>query len=114
MVILLRQSMDRTLPRPQTRESDHRVLPFRPRGSLFVRNVPPRPVQVPGLEKYEQAPDEPGEYRHRMMMNVLGFAVAVALIVTGIWMADVLAHLRKSQDCVMLGRTDCAPISVSH
>ena len=67
---------------------------------------------VPDLEKYERIPEPPGEYRHRMLMNGLGLAVTVALIVAGLWIADVMAHMRKDQDCVLSGRRNCAAIDV--
>jgi hypothetical protein len=76
---------------------------------MLVRNVP-RPPPVPDLEKFERAAGEPDDFRHRMTMNVLGLAATVALIVTGIWIADVMAHMRKDQDCVLTGRRACAPI----
>lgn len=91
-------------------EPQGQILPFRPRGSQFVRSVPP-PV-VPNLEKYERAPEEPDDFRHRMLMNGLGLAVTVVLIVAGLWIADVMAHMRKDQDCVLTGRRGCTPIDV--
>lgn len=90
--------------------SERRILPFRRRGALLTRNVPPPPV--PDLEKYERVPEEPGEYRHRMLMNGLGLAITVALIVAGIWMADVMAQMRKNQDCVLAGHKNCAHLDV--
>jgi len=97
--------------RPTQSEPEGQILPFRPRGSLFAPHVP-RPPPVPDLEKYERAPDEPDDFRHRMIMNGLGLAVTVGLIVCGIWIADVMAHMRKDQDCVLSGRRNCAPIDV--
>ena len=111
MILLMPHPRDRVVPRPPQNESEGRILPFRARGSLFTRSVPPPPV-VPDLEKYERIPEPPGEYRHRMMMNGLGLAVTVALIVTGLWIADVMAHMRKDQDCVLSGRRNCASIDV--
>ena len=94
-----------------SKEPEGRILPFRRRGSLFSRNVP-RPPPVPDLEKFERKPDEPDDFRHRMTMNALGLAVTVVLIVTGIWIADVLAHMRKDQDCVLIGRPGCTHVEV--
>ena len=110
MLISLRQSTDRTVTHPTPSEPERRILPFRQRGSMFARNVPQPPV--PDLEKYERAPDEPDDFRHRMTMNALGLAVTVALIVTGIWIADVMAHMRKDQDCVLIGRSGCTRVDV--
>jgi hypothetical protein len=76
---------------------------------MFARNVP-RPPAVPDLEKFERTTGEPDDFRHRMKMNALGLAMTVGLIVTGIWIADVMAHMRKDQDCVLTGRRACTPI----
>lgn len=65
---------------------------------------------VPDLDKYERVPDEPDDFRHRMLMNGLGLVVTVVLIMTGIWIAEVMAHMRKDQDCVLTGRSNCASI----
>jgi hypothetical protein len=92
-------------------EPDHRILPFRPRGSLFMRHVP-RPSPVEDLSKYERSPDEPDDYRHRMMVNGLAFVATILLIVAGIWIADVMAQMRKDRDCVLTGRTGCTPVHV--
>jgi hypothetical protein len=111
VVISPRQSTDRAVTRPTSSEPEGRILPFRPRGSIFARNVS-RPPPVPDLEKYERVPDEPDDFRHRMIMNALGLVITVALIVTGIWIADVMAHMRKDQDCVLTGRPGCTHVDV--
>jgi hypothetical protein len=90
-----------------------RILQFRPRGgSLFVHHAPPAP-QVPDLKQFEsKEPEAPGEYRHRMMVNALALGFTVLLVAGGIWVAGVMAHMRKDQDCVLIGRRDCAPVTV--
>jgi hypothetical protein len=89
---------------------DGRILPFR-RPGMLARNVTP-PPPVPDLEKYERTPEEPDDYRHRMLMNGLGLGITVMLVLAGIWMADVMAHMRKDQDCALIGRQNCAQIDV--
>ena len=103
--------MDQAVNRPTPSEPEGRILRFRPRGSLFARN-PPRPPPVPDLEQYERVPDEPDDFRHRMLMNGLGLAVTVILVVAGIWIANVMAHMRKGQDCVLTGRPGCTHVDV--
>jgi hypothetical protein len=37
----------------------------------------------------------------------------LALIVScGIWLANTMTQMRNDQDCVLSGRTNCAPIKV--
>jgi hypothetical protein len=101
--------VDCAVPPSAPNEPKGRILPFRRRGSLFARHAP-RPSPVADLGKYEQRADEPDDYRHRMIMNGLGLAVTIVLIAIGVWIADVMAQMRKNQDCVLAGRPGCAPI----
>ena len=101
---------DRSLPP----ENDHRVIPFRPRGNARwrwpTRNTRPGGDQpVDDLAKYERAENE-DDYRHRMRMNLLAFAVTIVLVVVGVWIADTIAEMRKNQDCFLSGRRNCTPI----
>jgi hypothetical protein len=95
---------------PTPTEPRGRVLPFRARGSLLARRPPASPVA--DLGKYERAPDEPDDFPHRMKMNGLALAVTVVLIAAGLWIADVMAQMRKHQDCVLSGRPGCTPVEV--
>ena len=45
-----------------------------------------------------------------MLANIAAFAFTVALTAIGIWLAMSIADLRKTQDCVLMGRRDCARI----
>jgi hypothetical protein len=47
-----------------------------------------------------------------MLMNALGLVVTALLVVGGVWIADVMAHMRKDQDCVLMGRPNCAHINI--
>lgn len=98
------------MTRPDTSEHEGQILPFRRPGALLTRNAPPPPL-VPDLTKFEETPEQPDEFKHRMLMNALGLAVTVLLIVGGVWIADVMAHMRKDQDCVLMGRKNCAYIN---
>ena len=46
-----------------------------------------------------------------MLANLAALAFTVALTAIGIWLAMSIADLRKTQDCVLMGRRDCARIS---
>ena len=109
---------------PIASEEEHRVLKFRPRTMAY----PPGRRGYPGgqaqkedaraepndLSRYERVRDEPDDFRHRMLANVAAFAFTVALTAVGIWLAMSIADLRKTQDCVLMGRRDCARVSTPH
>ena len=93
-----------------TDEETGRVVPLRPR--LGLRRPEPRPAAGEPIEdigKYEGGGRE-DDYRHRMLMNVLGFLTCVVLVAAGVWIANAIAELRSHQDCVFSGRHDCAHI----
>jgi hypothetical protein len=66
------------------------------------------------LSRYERVRDEPDDFRHRMLANVAAFAFTIALIAVGIWLAKSIADFRNTQDCVLMGRRDCARIATPH
>lgn len=110
------------IQRPVMTDGENRVVKFRPR--TLAR--PPAPVanentdnvaQVKSgkvardLSQYERGHESPEEYRHRMIANVAAIVFTAALTGIGIWLAMTLADLRNTQDCVLMGRRDCAHIS---
>jgi hypothetical protein len=99
--------------RPISSDDDHRVVKFRPRTSAQPpgRAAQHAPAEANDLSRYERRPAEPDDFRHRMLANVAAFAFTVALTAIGIWLAMSIAELRKNQDCVLMGRRDCAQIS---
>jgi hypothetical protein len=106
---------------PIASQDEHRVLKFRPRTLAHPpgrrlgpgddapqQDVEPEPND---LSRYERPRGEPDDFRHRMLANVAAFAFTVALTAVGLWLAISIADLRKTQDCVLMGRRDCARIS---
>ena len=110
--------------RPITSEEEHRVLKFRPRTladpprpreASVSQNGPEDAAHEPDeLSRYERDREEPDDFRRRMLANVAAFAFTVALTAVGIWLAVSIADLRKTQDCVLMGRRDCARIATPH
>lgn len=108
--------------RPTQGDDEHVVLKFRPRTSDQPPGhrddlrgdvkVPANGAPAANLSRYERPRDEPDDFRHRMLANVAALAFTVALTAIGIWLAMSIADLRKTQDCVLMGRRDCARISV--
>ena len=111
--------------RPIISDDEHVVLKFRPRTSAHPpggaeetdpAKTPQQPTAPPAasdLSRYERPRDEGDDFRHRMLANVAALAFTVALTAIGIWLAVSIADLRKTQDCVLMGRRDCARISVT-
>ena len=104
---------------PITSDQEHRVLKFRPRTTAHPpgpRGEPAGRIQPEGgrppADQSALAPDreQPDEFRHRMLANLAAFAFTVALTAIGIWLAMSIADLRNTQDCVLMGRRDCAHI----
>ena len=106
--------------RPIAADDEHRVLQFRPRTAAHPRGlkadipVPARheqPAPEPlDLSAYERDREEPDDFRHRMLANIAALAFTIALTAVGIWLAVSIADLRRTQDCVLMGRRDCARI----
>jgi hypothetical protein len=114
--------------RPIASEEEHQVLQFRPRkvrqehapafhSSAVVtplrHDSAPEPVELSRLDlsRYEQPREEPDDFGHRMLANIAAFAFTVALTAVAIWLAMSIEDLRKTQDCVLMGRRDCIHIS---
>lgn len=106
---------------PIPSDDEHRVLKFRPRTLAHPpgqRGEPDQLVRHEGgrhptadLSRFERDREEPGDFRHRMLANLAALAFTVALTAIGIWLAMSIADLRKTQDCVLMGRRDCAQIA---
>lgn len=98
-------------------DGEHRVLQFRPRPKPPApgdrRNLidPIEHGEANDLSRYERAREEPDDFRHRMLANIAAFAFTAALTAIGIWLAMSIADLRRTQDCVLMGRRDCVRIS---
>jgi hypothetical protein len=105
-------------------DDEHRVLEFRPRTALrrpqFSSGVaaerPPRDALLKpnDLSRYEGGQDDADDFNQRMLGNTLAFVLTVALIAVGIWLAMSIEHMRNTQDCLLVGRTNCASITPPH
>jgi len=99
---------------PKRDEEKGRVVLFRPRVP-HARNDNQRWSRlrspVDDLSKYERD-IEADNYRHRMVNNLLAFAVLCVIVTCGIWLANTMAEMRANLDCALTGRTNCAPIEL--
>lgn len=106
--------------RPMMTEEEHVVLKFRPRalaeptGPRIVSNsVDISPLHFPDMSRYERPREEPDDFRHRMLANAAALGFTIALTAVGLWLAVSIANLRNLQDCMLMGRGDCAPIATT-
>ena len=109
------------IQQPIASEEEHQVLPFRPRNpaltpgrrkDLSAQAQPKDTRQEPNdLARYERPREEADDFRHRILANIAALAFTVALTAVGIWLAMSIADLRRTQDCVLMGRRDCVRIS---
>ena len=107
--------------RPISSDDEHRVLQFRPRtspqsstrrGNGTVQPLHAETTPEPlDLSRYELPREEPDDFRHRMLANIAALAFTIALTAIGIWLAVSIADLRRTQDCVLMGRRDCVRIT---
>ena len=108
--------------RPIVQDDNHRVIQFRPRSALHAPKLH-GPLQAQtrqgeklieplDLSRYEKPRVTPDDFRQRMLANIAAFAFTVALTAVGIWLAMSIADLRRTQDCVLMGRRDCVRISI--
>jgi hypothetical protein len=107
-------AMQKNPPANDPQDREDRVVPLRKTAANRGRSTghgtgPQGQPPIGDLDQYPQT-DEADDYRHRMMTNVVGIAIAVVLITIGIWIADTMASMRKNQDCVLSGRRGCTPV----
>jgi hypothetical protein len=62
--------------------------------------------------RFEQEPEERINYRQRMFMNVIALAIVTVLLGAGVWIAGTITELQKDQDCILQGRSNCAPLEL--
>ncbi len=74
---------------------------------LRAEQIAPVRNQPQDLAQFERT-SEPDDYRHRMRMNIAAGLFTVMLIGFGVWLAMSIADLRRTQDCILYGRRDCA------
>jgi len=96
---------------PSHSDDRSRVIGFRRRQPTVNSRTPSSPA-VDDLTKYVRG-ENPDDYRHRMVANVVAFVFVIGLIAAGLWLADTMAAMRKNQDCVLSGRRGCTPVEVT-
>lgn len=84
--------------RPKMSESEHVVLQFRPRRAAGAPDRPPpnsaRDGSPAPSPRDQHLPDQPDDFRHRMLANAAAVAFTIALTAVGLWLAMSIADLR--------------------
>jgi hypothetical protein len=58
--------------------------------------------------------DEGEDEQGRSLVNVAALVFVILLVVGSVWLAKVMQRHARLEDCLMSGRTNCAPIDTSH
>lgn len=95
------------------KHDEHRVLKFPPRTTHRLPRAH-QPTTEPADADHTRAQrsgDDADDFRHRMLTNIAALIFTIALTGLGIWLAVSIADLRRTQDCVLMGRRDCARVA---
>ena len=60
-----------------------------------------------------QEPNEPEDDGGNRRGALIGLAVAALLVVAGIYLMNALRNQGNMEDCLMSGRSNCAPIDLA-
>lgn len=101
------------MPDHPSSTTDDRVVHLRTRRRYQPAGANPTPPARSGdIDQYARS-TEPDDFRHRMTVNAVAFLFIVALVAAGVWLADTITTLRKTQDCVLSGKRGCGPVETS-
>jgi hypothetical protein len=98
------------MPDRPSSTTDDRVVSLRTRRRFQPAASQPQASPPSGdLDQFSQS-DEPDDFRHRMKVNAVAFLFVAALVIAGVWLADTITTMRKTQDCVLSGKRGCGPV----
>ena len=93
---------------------NHDVVRLRPRTSddvLSTYSSSSGDRDPPEKDNEAYHPESRDDHHTRMRVNIAALIFTSLLTIAGIWLAISLADLHKTQDCVLMGRRNCAAIS---
>lgn len=88
------------------------VIAFRPRTSEHSPHPQPGSLPPATEDRVREKPDaaDADDFKQRMLTNVAAFLFLAGLTGAGIWLAASISDLRRTQDCVLANRPNCAQI----
>ena len=67
-----------------------------------------------GTPRKGRRPDEGGDEDGQPgLINLAALVFVILLVIGGVWLAKVLQRHARLEDCLMSGRTNCAPIETT-
>ncbi len=99
------------MPHHPSSTTDDRVVDFRTRRAFRPSGGRPESQPADDIDRYARDA-EPDDFRHRMVVNAIAFLFVAALVLAGLWLADTIAAMRKTQDCILTGNRGCVPAEV--
>jgi hypothetical protein len=97
------------MPHHPSSTTDDRVVDFRTGRAFQPSGNRTEGPHADDLDQYARGA-EPDDFRHRMVVNAIAFMFVAALVLAGFWLADTIATMRKTQDCILTGKRGCAPV----
>jgi len=70
------------------------------------------PYQSTGAPMNHRSEDGDDEADQRRSAALIGLIIILALAIAGVWLVRELREKSRLEDCLMSGRTNCAPIEV--
>jgi hypothetical protein len=87
-----------------------RLLTFTPRPRPAPRAAVPVPPTEPSAADLAAADLAAADERRRTLANVSALIFTLCLTAVAVWLATTIAEMRRTQDCVLVGRRDCGRV----
>ena len=62
------------------------------------------------MDEPTQPRNRAAEDRERHVTNIVLLLIFVAVVGTGVWLANAMLDARRADECITQGRRNCAPI----
>jgi hypothetical protein len=101
------QPAPQTVPICHPRATTRDALPS-PRATASYVGTAPQPESMEPHGERPQGRPSPVDYRQRMIVNVIALVFILFLTGASVWVVATIKDLRRTQNCLLIGRRDCA------
>jgi hypothetical protein len=77
-----------------------------------MANPLPKPVALGSVPVMAHDPDDHDDGGGNRRGALIGLAITALLVVAGYYLMTVLRHQGQMEDCLMSGRSNCAPLDI--